>query len=666
MIITPATYHGSLIAGPYISDHRFITLETLHTKLKPKLEKRTLWKFTDDAISKFKNEFGNVPILESTTLDKASEQLNNEMFKTIDKIAPATTKTITSRHKKPWYVEDLKNQRRIMKNRERKWTKYREDQPGRHSKENEIDLSQCLDSKSMTIHNLVNTNNTDTKKHYKTITEITSQKKKNPLPESTTDQQLAKDFETFFFNKIQNIRKLFKGMHKYTPKPNNTPHLEGFLTLTDVEIYKTILGMPSKSCKLNILPTTFLKKVLKHCLPSIAKIVNISLVTGEFCDEWKSAVVWPLIKALGKGTVKENYRPVSDLPFISKITEKCTLNQLTKHCDTCNLVPEYQSAYRKFHSCETNLLKFLNDTLWTMENKQITAVLKMDLLATFDTVDNDLLLSVLHRKFGIINTAFKWYNNFLKLRKSRVCISGWYSSEWIMDCGLPQGYIQGAYLFNCYASSLSEIVQDSLTLNGFMDDHSIRRTFKPETTNTNKVNKTSPGNNTIAIMEKSMHDIKAWMEAVKLKLNEAKTEFIYFGSHPHHNKCHRWINEKINKSPILRRTPQLQSYLQRPHTHQMQSCNTKHHQDRQHKEIPNKRDMPQTNSATGHITPWLCKFNTSRIAIIKYKNNAKSPNTAARLILRKKCHGKHHRMPQNPILATYTADDRLQNMHFHP
>ena len=41
-IITPATYQGSLIAGPYISDHRFITLETLHTKPRPKLEKRTL------------------------------------------------------------------------------------------------------------------------------------------------------------------------------------------------------------------------------------------------------------------------------------------------------------------------------------------------------------------------------------------------------------------------------------------------------------------------------------------------------------------------------------------------------------------------------------------------------------------------------------------------
>ena len=59
-------------------------------------------------MSQFKNEFSNISILESTTLNKAAKQLNNEMLKTIDKIAPATTKAITSRHKKPWYDEDLK------------------------------------------------------------------------------------------------------------------------------------------------------------------------------------------------------------------------------------------------------------------------------------------------------------------------------------------------------------------------------------------------------------------------------------------------------------------------------------------------------------------------------------------------------------------------------
>ena len=178
--------------------------------------------------------------------------------------------------------------------------------------------------------------------------------------------------------------------------------------------------------------------------------------------------------------MKKKYRPVSNLPFIIKIIEKCTLNQLTKHSDTHNILLKFQLAYRKAHSCETGLLKLANDTLWAMKNKHITAVLIMDLSAAFDTVDHDLLLIVLHRKFGITNATLKWYNNFLKLRKSRVCINGSYSSELIMDFGLPQGSTQGAYLFNCYASTLSEIVPDTLTINSFADDHSIRRTFKPE------------------------------------------------------------------------------------------------------------------------------------------------------------------------------------------
>ena len=106
LIIKPATYEGSLISGPYLSDHRFITLETTHAK--PKQEKRIVWKFNDETITEFKNEFNNLPILKCNTLDKAANKLNKEMLRTIKKIAPATTKTITSRHKKPWYNEDLK------------------------------------------------------------------------------------------------------------------------------------------------------------------------------------------------------------------------------------------------------------------------------------------------------------------------------------------------------------------------------------------------------------------------------------------------------------------------------------------------------------------------------------------------------------------------------
>ena len=78
-----------------------------------------------------------------------------------------------------------------------------------------------------------------------------------------------------------------------------------------------------------------------------------------------------------------------------------------------------------------------------------------------------------------------------------------------MDFGLPKGSTQGAFLFRCYASTLSKIVQDSLTLNSLADDQSIRTTFKPEKRNTNKDDKAPSEYDTIAIKERSMHDIKA-------------------------------------------------------------------------------------------------------------------------------------------------------------
>ena len=155
--------------------------------------------------------------------------------------------------------------------------------------------------------------------------------------------------------------------------------------------------------------------------------------------------MWPLIKAVNKGKVKTNYRPVSNLPFISKIIEKCTLIQLTTHCNIHNFLLEYQSAYRKFYSCETSLLKLVSDTLWAIEKQQITAVLVMDLSAAFNTVDHNLLLNVLQEKIGITNTVLKWYNNFLKPRKIKVCINGSYSSEQVMDFSLPHGSTQGTY-----------------------------------------------------------------------------------------------------------------------------------------------------------------------------------------------------------------------------
>ena len=290
--------------------------------------------------------------------------------------------------------------------------------------------------------------------------------------------------------------------------------------------------MPSKTCALDIMPTARFKEVLGTILLSITHIVNKSLDQGEFYTSWKEALVKPLVKKKILGTAMTNYRPVSNVQFISKIVEKVTLDQFTQHCNRNSLLPNYQSAYRQYHSCETSLVKLVNDILLAMEKQLVTVVVILDLSAAFDTVDHDLLLEVLEKRFGIAGAARKWYTRYLKPRSFKVSIRGSTSQPRQLDYSVPQGSIQGAFLFIAYASTLDLVMQPSgLELNGFTDDHSIRTTFKPS-----KLDHKEECD-TIANIEKTMLKVKSWMDQVCLKLNEAKTEFIYFGWPSQLGKC---------------------------------------------------------------------------------------------------------------------------------
>ena len=122
------------------------------------------------------------------------------------------------------------------------------------------------------------------------------------------------------------------------------------------------------------------------------------------------------------GQEKSNYRPVSNLCFISKIAEKVTFMQFAKHCDENKLLPAYQLACRKNHSCETSLVKLVDDLLWAVEEQLVTAVVILDLSAAFDMVDHDLLLEVLEKRLGVTDNTKQWYCSYMKPRKFRVII----------------------------------------------------------------------------------------------------------------------------------------------------------------------------------------------------------------------------------------------------
>ena len=177
--------------------------------------------------------------------------------------------------------------------------------------------------------------------------------------------------------------------------------------------------------------------MLPKAIPLITKIVNISLGEGCFCREWNTAVVRPLLQKF----VLINYRPVSNLTFVSKIMEQCKFLQLSQYCMDYNLQPNYQSAYREHYSCETAILKVSNDLLWGMERQSITSLAALDLSAIFDTVDHDILLYILRNKYGIKDKDLKWLDEYLRPHSFKVNVNGTYSNETNLEVSVPQGSV---------------------------------------------------------------------------------------------------------------------------------------------------------------------------------------------------------------------------------
>lgn len=169
--------------------------------------------------------------------------------------------------------------------------------------------------------------------------------------------------------------------------------------------------------------------------------------TGTFPDVWKEALVFPLLKKLGVDFINKNLRPVSNLPFLSKLTEKAAFNKTHVHMTVNNLYPSLQSAYRKNHSTETALVKITNNILCNTNNQHVTLLVLLDLSAAFDTIDHDILLKRLSTKLGVEGVVLQWFQSYLEGRSQRVSVHGSISDKFDLHWGVPEGSCLGPLLF---------------------------------------------------------------------------------------------------------------------------------------------------------------------------------------------------------------------------
>ena len=191
--------------------------------------------------------------------------------------------------------------------------------------------------------------------------------------------KLANDFGNFFRQKIVDIRSKLPDLN--SPEASCmeqeaclTSCFSEFVTLEESEVSRMISSSNLKSCALDPLPACLVSGCIDFLLPFITKTINLSLTSGHLPAEWKMALVLPLLKKRGLAIdpILKNYRPISNLQFVSKLVERSVFNQLHECLLSNNLYPIFQSAYRAYHSTETALLKVQNDHLLYMDMSHVT------------------------------------------------------------------------------------------------------------------------------------------------------------------------------------------------------------------------------------------------------------------------------------------------------
>ena len=142
---------------------------------------------------------------------------------------------------------------------------------------------------------------------------------------------------------------------------------------------------------------------------------------------------------------------------------------------------EYQSAYRKFHSPETVLLRIQNDILVSLDSGSSTFLL-LDLSAVFNTTDHNILLHRLKHWFGITSCALSSLSSFFSNRFQTVVVSNSKSQRFLLEFGISQGSIVGPLLHSLYTTPLHFIVSkhSGIRCYFYADDTQIYISFSPE------------------------------------------------------------------------------------------------------------------------------------------------------------------------------------------
>ena len=299
---------------------------------------------------------------------------------------------------------------------------------------------------------------------------------------------------------------------KEIARNNQAGGLFEFNAVTTEEVSKALKNLKShKSVGHDRIPVKILKEAAEQLTPELTNIYNECINQSYWPTDWKKGDWIPVFKK-NDSLQHTNYRPITILTTVDKVYEQLISKQVTEYLEP--VLSQNMTAYRKQHSCETSLIRLVEDWKLAIDRKEFVGILATDMSKAFDSLSPPLLLNKL-KAYGFSENALDLLRSYFHERKNRVRM-GSTTTEWKETRrGCPQGSTLGPLLWNIYQNDLTYVVKKS-DLNMYADDHQLYTTRKsiPEAELT---------------LNKEGENISKWYEENQLKGNFDKYQALIVG-----------------------------------------------------------------------------------------------------------------------------------------
>ncbi|CAH2096311.1 unnamed protein product [Euphydryas editha] len=270
-------------------------------------------------------------------------------------------------------------------------------------------------------------------------------------------------------------------------------------------------------------PPIFIKQCSPALIEPLSILFNKSLSNGYFPAVWKMAKIVPIHKAGDKKCVS-NYRPISILNCFAKVFECLVYDYIYSHLKI--VISPHQHGFIKSRSTATNLLSYMHYLSSTSDQSGQVYLLYIDFAKAFDRVDHTILC-IKAEHLSIHGSLLRWLHSYLLNRTQLVTVSGYESSPFIAESGVPQGSNLGPLLFLMFMNDLLNKLKCECL--AFADDIKIYR----------RIHSTAD----CIVLQSDIDILTRWCEENYMSLNIEKCQVITFTKKGISSRRRIWYRE---------------------------------------------------------------------------------------------------------------------------